>query len=170
MIFAVATFAFVASIPQRAVAQKSISEYAASNGITYRVGDTVKLGRGSEPNGDFRYLNIAGWAGAMSEDPHNSAHRNYSGFNAIVKRISYLNIKGAKRYYFIVGVGNITNFRLHIEDAIETCEVKPCKDDSRGSVIQQQSAADELLKFKKLRDDGIITEEEYQSKKEKLLK
>lgn len=33
-----------------------------------------------------------------------------------------------------------------------------------------QSAADELKKYKELKDQGIITEEEFQAKKEQLLK
>lgn len=32
------------------------------------------------------------------------------------------------------------------------------------------SVADEILKFKKLLDDGIITKEEFESKKQELLK
>ena len=38
-----------------------------------------------------------------------------------------------------------------------------------GTVIQQQSSADELLKFKQLLDAGIITHEEFNAKKKQLL-
>ena len=37
------------------------------------------------------------------------------------------------------------------------------------TIIQTQSAADELIKFKKLLDEGIISEEEFEEQKKKLL-
>lgn len=37
------------------------------------------------------------------------------------------------------------------------------------TVIQQNSAADELKKFKELLDSGIITQEEFDAKKKQLL-
>lgn len=36
--------------------------------------------------------------------------------------------------------------------------------------VSGQSAADELKKYKELKDQGVITEEEFQAKKEQLLK
>lgn len=38
-----------------------------------------------------------------------------------------------------------------------------------GSVVQQVSSADEIQKYKKLLDDGIITQEEFDAKKKQLL-
>jgi len=37
------------------------------------------------------------------------------------------------------------------------------------TIIQNQSSADELLKFKKLLDEGIITQDEFEQQKKKLL-
>lgn len=39
-----------------------------------------------------------------------------------------------------------------------------------SSPVSNQSAADELKKYKELKDQGVITEEEFQAKKEQLLK
>lgn len=36
--------------------------------------------------------------------------------------------------------------------------------------VQNMSAADEIMKFKKLLDNGIITREEFEEQKQKLLK
>jgi hypothetical protein len=36
--------------------------------------------------------------------------------------------------------------------------------------VQNMSTADEIMKFKKLLDDGIITKEEFEEQKRKLLK
>ena len=35
-----------------------MNEYTASNGITYKPGDTIELNQGSGANGDFVYLTI----------------------------------------------------------------------------------------------------------------
>lgn len=43
------------------------------------------------------------------------------------------------------------------------------KSDSSAGAITQLSAADELRKFKQLLDEGILTQEEYDAKKEQLL-
>ena len=40
---------------------------------------------------------------------------------------------------------------------------------NKTTVVQQASTADEILKFKKLADDGIITQEEFEAKKKQLL-
>ena len=40
---------------------------------------------------------------------------------------------------------------------------------SQNTVVQQSSAADEIIKLKALLDDGIITQEEFDSKKKQLL-
>lgn len=149
--------------------------YLASNGIKYKVGDTVKLGLGSAPSGDFRYLEMGGWYQLVAYESNGgssqfNANKGYAGFNAIVKDIKTRRLKGATKTIFTVGVGNITNYYLSIEEAILSCEVLPCKD--RSATVQHinnVSPADELLKFKKLLDEGIITEQEFKEQKTKLL-
>ena len=47
--------------------------------------------------------------------------------------------------------------------------VRMSKESHNETIIQQTSSADELLKFKKLLDDGIITQEEFDAKKKQLL-
>lgn len=102
-----------------AYSQKTIDTYTASNGITYHAGDTVKLGRGSAPNGSFIYVQM----GMVSPE---GIGRNYSGVNVIIKRIKQYKFKGSDKVYFVVGGGNIVNYNLYIEDAIDTCEIE-CK-------------------------------------------
>ena len=106
-------------------AQKTIDSYKASNGVTYQAGDTVKLGRGSAPNGDFLYLQMGGFA-ASGGDADNIP-RHYSGLNVIIKRVKMYTFKGAEKVWFVVGGGNIVNYNLYIEDAIATCEIALCK-------------------------------------------
>lgn len=43
------------------------------------------------------------------------------------------------------------------------------KSSGSGAIVQEVSAAYEIAKFKKLLDDGIITEDEFNAKKIQLL-
>lgn len=56
------------------------------------------------------------------------------------------------------------NIKSYIEDIIAN------KSNSQNTIIQQSySDADELMKFKKLLDDGVITQEEFDAKKKQIL-
>ncbi|MDB4901637.1 MAG: hypothetical protein JWQ63_918 [Mucilaginibacter sp.] len=155
-----------------AKAQKLIA-YVASNGITYHLKDTVHLGRGSAPNGTFLYLQMGGWAAiasySASDGPNaNNIGRGYANTAVIVKKINQTKIKGIVKVYFTVGGGNITNYLLYIEDAIQTCEVTPCTAPDNN----QQIVADKfdlLKKLKGLLDSGAITQTEYDEQKKKIL-
>ena len=48
-------------------------------------------------------------------------------------------------------------------------KVREHKNQKNGTVVQQISSADELAKFKKLLDDGVISQEEFNAKKKQLL-
>lgn len=155
---------------------QKLDSYKASNGIVYHVNDTIKLGRGSAPNGDFLYLQMGGWGAAMSYNSNRGSNqfnigRSYSGLNVIVRKIRSFKFKGAESVVFVVAGGNITNYNLMIEDAIKTCEIADCKKDAIPvTVVNQTSKFDELKKLKELFDSGALTEEEYKAEKEKLLK
>jgi hypothetical protein len=157
----------------------ALYSYTASNGITYKPGDTIILGRGSNANGDFRYLILGGFAQslyALGDEIVRSETLQigsmYSGLGVVIKKIKTVKLKGISKVYFVVGGGNITNYWLYIEDAIATCEVRDCKEPEKTQsiqVINQSDKFDQLKKLKDLLDSGILTEEEYQIEKKKLL-
>lgn len=101
------------TLPLALKAQKTLTEYQASNGITYHIGDTVKLGRGSGASHEFLYVLTSSGA---------SAQRGYSGGKLVIKKIHRVNFRGMDKVYFVTA----PKYLLYIEDAIETCEV-PCK-------------------------------------------
>jgi hypothetical protein len=156
--------------PLAGFAQK-MNEYTASNGKTYKVGDTVKVGLGSMPDGNFKYVYINQLL-PTPPDPRRSnnmnAHKDMSGSGYVIKRI--VNAKqpsGSGKVIFTIRTGGIPTCDIWIEEAIASCEVTPCG--SKGGANPQFSVADELLKLKKLLDSGAITQAEYDAQKKKLL-
>jgi hypothetical protein len=159
-------------LPSLLFAQKA-ENYLASNGKTYNIGDTIKLGRGSGQNESFLYLQLGGWAAVATystgqgADQHNIG-RQYAGMNVVVKKIKSLKSKAGTKIYLVVSGGNISNYNLLIEDAIATCEVADCNKQTATA----NSGSDNLDKLKKLKgllDSGAITQAEYDGQKKKLL-
>jgi hypothetical protein len=113
-------FAGFAVYPQR------MAEYSATNGIVYHVGDTVQLGRGSGNNGKFVFLTMGGWAVSLDAE-QNQIDAVYTNGQVKIKKIKKMKLVGKPTIFFTVGGGNISNYSLMIEAAIESCEVKPCR-------------------------------------------
>ena len=139
-----------------------LQEYKASNQVNYKVKDTVQLGLGSGLQGTFVHLKMAGIMTGSSTQIGSA----YSNSAVVIKKIKKHKLKGKETIFFIVGGGNITNYSLQIEAAIQTCEVMPCEKE------QDYKAAgkyDKLAKLKQLLDNGAISKEEYNIEKEKIL-
>jgi hypothetical protein len=139
-----------------------LDEYVASDGVTYKIDDEIKLGKGSGKNGVFVYVNIGGWA--VSSDPeYNHLGAANSGLLVTIKKIKQFDTKRFKGVVFVVGGGNITNYNLNIEEAISTMEIE-----SKG--YTENKAMEELKRAKDKLDLGLITQEEFDKKKSELSK
>jgi hypothetical protein len=146
----------------------SVTEYKASNGVTYKVGDTVRLGRGTKPDGSFLYLEDHG----LIPNPRStrSLPKEFANAAAILKSIRKMKVNGVDKYLFSVNPGGPMRYTVFIDDAIDACEVKPCKTtDTEKPAIGAGSIADEIKKLKALLDSGAITQAEYDAQKKKLL-
>ncbi|QQL51073.1 SHOCT domain-containing protein [Mucilaginibacter ginkgonis] len=147
--------------------------YKATNGVTYHVGDTLKLGRGSADDGTFHYINAGGIVAWQFIDPRRNrkqlnAPRTYASNNAIIKKIKVSHGgPDANRVTFVVDLQAPTNFNVYIEDAIGTCEVVPCS--KTAALTSESDKLDQIKKLKALLDSGAITKEEYEAEKKKLL-
>jgi hypothetical protein len=142
-----------------------VTLYKASNGITYHVNDTVRLGKGSGQNGAFLYIEQRGIP-LPSPRSGPGLPKTFTNSGLVVKRIKINKVNGVDKYLFIVDAGGPFRFSLYIDDAILACEVIPCSSIGQAPTLD---VADEIKKLKSLLDSGAITQTEYDGQKKKLL-
>ncbi|MFD2146467.1 SHOCT domain-containing protein [Mucilaginibacter antarcticus] len=147
----------------------AVTEYKASNGVTYKLGDTVKLGRGTKPDGTFLYVEDRG----IIPNPRSVRNlpKEFANVGATLKGIRKIKVNGVEKYVFSINPGGPMRYSVFIDDAIEACEVKPCKAADAVQTVPSAagSVADEIKKLKALLDSGAITQAEYDAQKKKLL-
>ena len=74
----------------------------------------------------------------------------------------------AKNKGYSFGLWWLYGWLLFIVAIIHVC-LKPNKKAQQPPINAGQSVADELKKYKELKDEGVLTEEEFQAKKKQLL-
>jgi hypothetical protein len=147
--------------------QIKLKEYTASNGKTYKIGDVIKLNKGSGPYGEFVYVTVGGWAVSANPEDNRLGAGN-SGLEVTIKKIRKGNTKRYKVVNFTVGGGNLTNYVMNIEGAIESCEIENCKTNKENPDPVPDKYS-KLRELKKLLDDGIINQSEFEAEKAKIL-
>lgn len=96
---------------------KAQDSYTASNGRVYKVGDTIKIGKGSGQNGTFSYM----VEGSMSSKGYPESTRKLMTYtNSILKQIKIINIHGSNKAILVV---HPYRHHIDIEPAIEAKEV-----------------------------------------------
>lgn len=65
----------------------------------------------------------------------------------------------------ILGTRKMYKIAVQIKEYVEKIQSSP----NNVNVINQTSSADELIKFKQLLDEGVITQEEFELKKKQLI-
>ena len=148
--------------------QIKLNEYKASNGVTYKVGDTIKLARGSGTNGTFVYVTtgtrvITGTGAYLSSMS--------SGLIVTIEQIIKFNYKHYKGVFFFVDGGWFTTYSINIENAIAVGEIQSPnnKKMTQKNNNNRCDKYDELMKIKKLLDQGVLTKEEFEAEKKKTL-
>lgn len=152
-----------------------------ASGFKVVVGQSLKIGVGSTPSGTFKYIrnnanSLFNYTSNTSNnaDNANSLPRNMSGMSLKIKRIDIRGTKKMGYVYYPILKQSMFAYECDIKNAILSNEIevpeefKP-KVKPSVVVIQKASAADEIVKYKKLLDDGVINKEEFEAKKKKLL-
>jgi hypothetical protein len=159
--------------------------YVTNSGFTVKAGDELILGKGTLPNKFFAFIyqSPVGYFTETSLDASNrkSLISTFAGKKVKVKRLqSYGTRRTGFNVVAVVGAGDIVNYWIELDQAIEAGEIvvpEPyaskldINKKNAPLVIQQNtvSVADEIKKLKELYDSGVLTKEEYESEKKKLL-
>jgi len=184
-ILAILTYVQVNTHAQRVGDLPMISDDTLFTTIGYPIvkGMDVKIGVGSTPDGDFKFIRInaasafayystTGYQGLANQA--NALPRNNSGLKYQVLRLEK---RGSKKhgyvYYCILKTG-LAKYEVDVENAISSGELNvpnELKKNTTLAVLEKGvSVADELKKLKELLDQGIITQDEFETQKKKLLK
>ena len=151
---------------------QDMQSYTASNGKTYKIGDTVRVALGSMPDGNFKYVQVSPplFAPPTRNSNSLSARKDFANTYVSIRKIKKsAQLSGSEKVVFNVKVRGLVTYDIWIDEAIAVCEVTPCTVKSTTTTIATGSVADELLKLKKLLDAGAITTEEFNAQKKKLL-
>lgn len=141
--------------------------YEATNGKTYKKGDTITLNIGSATNGSFRYFQIGGFGKFTAASDQNNPTRFFNGRQIYIKKI----VKDKNdRFTFIVSAKRGINYDLYIEDALQTCEIKDCESLKNPPKPMSSDKYDRLKKIQELKESGTLTSDEFEIEKAKILK
>ena len=138
--------------------------------IKIKVGDMIQIGQGSSPVKNFLYIYDFGWHAA----PNGIASKYY-----IIKKLKYeLDKKtDTKQYFAFIELAGLMggSYAINLENAIRYKEIislnkKSFDNENKSNQTSNKvSITDELKKLKELLDQGILTQDEFNSQKKKIL-
>lgn len=154
------------------------------SGFKITIGQDINLGTGSTPDGDFKFIrrNSTGFGTIMMMTDNNSYNksqlslpRNMAGHKGkVVKIVVRGNQRIGQTFEPLITFGS-GRYEIDVDNAIAVGEIivpeefRPKPNATVVEIKQNVSIADELTKLKKLLDDGVLTKEEYDIQKKKLL-
>jgi len=179
-------FALAAQSQSDSTLPKTVGDtLIASCGFKVYPGQKLKMGYGTQDDGDFKYimLNQSGFAAIMTSTNNNGYNKQQQSLSRqctnkiyeVQKIVKRGNKKNGYQYFALVLVGMGMRYQIDVDAAITSGELsvpdefKPKKAEPVVIVQQSTSVADELTKLKKLFDDGVITKDEFEAQKKKLL-
>ena len=154
------------------------------SGFKVYEGQELNIGVGATPDGDFKFIrrNSSGFGTAMVMTDNNSYNksqlslpRSMAGHKGkVIKIVKRGNSKIGITYEPLITFGS-GRYEIDIDNAIGVGELnvpeqfRPNNNKETIVVKQPISVADELTKLKKLYDDSVLTKQEYETQKAKLL-
>lgn len=176
LLFTLATALLAAGSTQAQIIGKSVPEFTTSAGTVVHAGDTLHLGRGTLPNGSFQYVYVP-------DNMFTGSHQqNFtSQMTNLSVRVKDIRVQRTRNFgdkTVAVIKANTINGCVDLNAAESSGEIITANTrraavsaaGSGASAAAPVSTADELLKLKKLYDQKILTKEEYDAQKAKLLK
>lgn len=153
-------------MPTLCFGQKKNESIVTSIGWTIQKGDKITLGVGSMPDGRYKFIQTSE-AGTLSGDGH--LPNRFSGKTYEVYKIKVFRGRQIPviKLNNLIGIGS--RFDIEIEGAIANNEIVVPEKYRKEAKVSTGSKADELAKLKKLLDDGVLTKEEFESEKKKVL-
>ncbi len=152
-------------------------------------GESIKLGLGTKPDGDFKFIRISSKSifrnTSATPNESNDANALNSRYANLKYEIIRFEKKGSKKhgyvYYAVINPGGLigtdnpfglVKYEIDVENALKAGELElpeqyqPKKEISTAASF---SVSDELSKLKKLLDEGVINQDEFDKQKKKLL-
>lgn len=150
-----------------------------NDGNKFVIGEKLYLGHGTSHNKSFTYVYISpnNWVSVMGGNVDRYLPATWANNELQIKDFKlYGRKKTGYKWYIVVGGGNIVNYWCEINEALEAGEVitpitQAKKAEQNQPIVIQQatSKADELKKLKELLEEGILTQEEFDTEKQKIL-
>lgn len=160
--------------------RKHPATFKSKTGMVFNEGDYIVFGDGTLPTGDFATISVNGTSMFRTVSSNNAYNANSNSlskdWHGYKKKIIRFDVQGREnigyRTFAIITIG-AARYQVDIDKAIDKGEIIVPEQyrpkNATGTVVQEQSTADEILKYKKLLDDGVITKEEFDIQKKKLL-
>lgn len=155
---------------------KSVPDFTTAAGTRVRVGDTLRLGRGTLPTGDFQYVFVP--ENVFTGSKQQNFTSQMSNLSVRVKDIRLQRSRTFGDKTVAVVKANTLNGCVDLNAAEAAGEIVTAN--TRRAAVSAAgggaggaaplSTADELLKLKKLYDQQVLTKAEYDAQKAKLLK
>lgn len=146
-----------------------------TNGARFVIGQKLKLGYGSSGHKDFRFIHLSPWS-AWSIGPPQKLGAASANHEMVVKKFIYERAKEAgKTWYVVVKLkgGNLTPYWCEIVAAMDNGEVIVAGINDKKTLAAANTpkvdVADELAKLNKLYKESILTKDEYEVQKKKIL-
>ena len=153
-----------------------------SSGFKIYKGLELNIGAGSTPDGDFKFIrrNSTGFGAVMATTNNNaynkdqfSLQRSYAGHKGPVVKIVQRGTKKTGYVYepLISLVGGV-RYEIDVDNAIASGELNvpdEFKTHSNQAVATTLSIPEQLEKLNKLYKDSVLTKEEYEAQKKKIL-
>ncbi len=160
--------------PLISIAQKPIPRYEndtlyTTSGFKIYKGQTLYFGKGTGSSGRFRYVNIKSETASAVLANNSIVVKKMKNFGISVLGNGYIEIIG--NITFKDGSKGYIDIHMAFDRAIENSPNLPSElivpDEYRNK--QKISIADEINKLNKLYQDGLLTKEEFEAQKKKLL-